>query len=96
MTMDYPESVSERRYPALFTAAAAALGIPFYLGLIHLPVAQLLVYSGIAGTAMAAGQYVDTPTDERGGTQSFLLELGLWFALIMICGGLAYLVALIF
>ena len=94
--MGHPKSVSERRYPALFTAAAAALGIPFYLGLIHLPLAQLLVYSGVASTAMAAGQYVETPTDERGGTQSFLLELGLWLALIMLCGGLAYLVALVF
>jgi hypothetical protein len=94
--MGYPETVSEKRYVALVTAAAAVLGIPFYFGLIHLPLAQLFIYSGVASTAMAAGQYVDGPKEERGGRQIFLSELGLWFALIFVCGGMAYLAALIF
>ena len=94
--MGHPGTLSEKRYPALLTAVAAAVGFPFYLGLIHLPVAQLLVYSGVASTAMATGQYVDTSRHERGGARLFLSELGLWFALILLSGGLAYLAALIF
>ena len=94
--MRHPVPTAEKRYPALLAAVAAVLGIPFYLGLIHTPIAQVFVYSGVASTAMAAGQYVDTPRGERGGAQTFLSELGLWFALIFLFGGLAYLIALIF
>lgn len=94
--MGYPDTVSQNRYAALLTAAAAVLGIPFYLGLIHLPLTQLFAYAGVASTAMAAGQYLDTPNEERGGTQLLLSELGLWFGLIFVCGGLAYVAALIF
>lgn len=94
--MRAPGADSEKRYPALLTAVAAVLGIPFYLGLVHVPIAQMFVYSGVASTAMAAGQLADTPKDERGGAQAFLSELGLWFALIFLFGGISYLVALIF
>jgi len=87
---------SEKRYPALVTALAAVLGIPFYMGLIHVPLAQMFVYSGVASTAMATGQFVDTPREERGGAQLFLGELGLWFAAIVLFGGMSYIIALIF
>jgi len=87
---------SGKRYPALLTALAAVLGIPFYLGLVHLSLAHMFVYSGVASTAMAAGQYVDTPREERGGAQLFVGELGLWFALILLVGGLSYLIAWLF
>jgi hypothetical protein len=87
---------SDKRYPALVAAVAAVLGIPFYMGLVHLSLSHMFVYSGIAGTAMAAGQYADTPKDERGGLQLFVGELGLWFALILFAGGVSYLVAWIF
>ena len=87
---------SDKRYPALVAALAAVLGIPFYLGLIHMPIAQMFVYTGVASTAMATGQFVDTPKDERGDAHLFLGELGLWFALIFLFGGLSYLIALIF
>ena len=94
--MGFPQTAPEKRYPALLTAVAAVLGIPFYLGLIHLPLVQLFAYSGVASTAMATGQFVDAPREERGGIHAFLSELGLWFALIFLCGGLAYLAALVF
>jgi hypothetical protein len=88
--------LSDRRYPALVTAVAAAICFPFYLGLVHLPLAQFALYSGVASTAMATGQFVDTPTDQRGGLAVFLSEWGLWFTLVSVAGGLAYLAALIF
>ena len=87
---------SDKRYPALVTALLAVLGFPFYLGLVHLPVAQLAIYSGVASTAMATGQYADTPSNQRGGMGVFLTECGLWFLLVAAGGGLAYLIALIF
>lgn len=86
----------EKRYPALFAAVAAALGLPFYLGLVHVPITQLALYSGVASTAMATGQFVDTPVDQRGGLPVFLYEVALWFGLVAVGGGLSYLVALIF
>lgn len=94
--MSAPGSESHQRYPALLAAAAAALGIPFYLGLVHMPLAQMFVYSGVASTAMATGQFVDTPKQERGGLAEYFSELGLWFALIILIGGISYLTALIF
>lgn len=87
---------SQKRYPALLAALAAVFGIPFYMGLIHVPLAQMFVYSGVASTAMATGQYVDTPKNERGDAHLFLGELGLWLAAIVLFGGISYLIALIF
>lgn len=94
--MDAPELRSDKRYPALVTAVAAVLGIPFYLGLVHMPLAQVFAYSSVASAAMATGQFVDTPQDERGGAQLFLGELGLWFVAIVLFGGASYMIALIF
>ena len=94
--MPIRQPFAEKRYPALLTAILAAIGFPFYLGLIHLPVAQLALYSGVASTAMATGQYVDSPAELRGGMKVYFSELGLWLALIAVTGGLAYTVALIF
>jgi hypothetical protein len=89
-------TATEKRYPALLTALAAVLALPFYMGLVHVPLAQMFVYSGVASTAMAAGQFVDTPREERGDAHVFVAELGLWFAAIVLFGGLSYLIALIF
>lgn len=94
--MDAPKLRSDKRYPALVTAVAAVLGIPFYMGLVHLSLAHMFVYSGVASTAIAAGQYADTPKDERGGLQLFVGEMGLWFALIILVGGIAYFIAWLF
>ena len=43
----------------LVTAIAAAIGIPFYLGFIHTAVPHLVLYSGVAGTAMATGEFAE-------------------------------------
>lgn len=94
--MRTPGVTSEKRYAALVAALAAVLGIPFYMGLVHVPLAQMFVYTGVASTAMATGQFVDTPKEERGDAHLFLGELGLWFAAIVLFGGISYLVALMF
>ena len=79
----------------LVTAAAAALGLPFYLGFVHAPVPQLALYSGVAGAAMATGEFVESPMLTRGGLRLFLTDVAVWAAVIGLFGGAAYLLALI-
>ena len=82
--------------PEACAAFAAVLAIPFYLGIVHLAVPQLLLYSGAAGAAMTTGEFMESPERRRGGARIFLLDTALWFALIASLGGAAYLIALIF
>ena len=82
--------------PELVTAFAAAIGIPFYLGFVHTPVPQLALYSGIAGAAMATGEFVETPLMKRGGLRLFLADAAIWAGVICLIGGATYLLALIF
>jgi hypothetical protein len=80
----------------LVTAIAAAIGIPFYLGFVHTPLPQLVLYTGVAGAAMATGDYVETPMLKNFGVRLFLTDAALWAAVIATIGAVAYLVALIF
>lgn len=80
----------------LLTAIAAAVVIPFYMGFIHLGVPQLLLYSGGAGAAMAAGEWIETPAEIRSGLTAFLYECLVWAVVVGFIGGLVYLFALIF
>ena len=82
--------------PELVTAVAAAIGIPFYLGFVHTSVPQLALYSGVAGAAMATGEFVETPLMKRGGIRLFVADTIIWAMVIGLIGGLAYLFALIF
>ncbi len=78
------------------TVFAAALVIPFYLGIIHMPVPQLLLYSGAASAAMTTGEFAETPSRRAGGTRVFVMDMLIWFGLIAAAGGVAYGIALIF
>jgi hypothetical protein len=80
----------------LVTAVAAAVALPFYLGLIHLPPPQLFLYSGVAGAAMATGEYAESPRLQRGGWRLFIANTAVWSVAIGFFGGAAYLMALIF
>ena len=80
----------------LVTAMAAAVGIPFYLGFVHAAFPQLVLYSGVAGAAMATGEFVETPHGKDGGFRLFLMDAAAWVALIAFLGGAAYLLALLF
>ena len=76
-------------------AITATFALPFYLGFTHAPVPQLLIYTGAAGTALAAGEYVESrepfPT-----VRMFVADVVGWCILILMFGGLAYLLALAF
>ena len=80
----------------LVTATAAAIGLPFYLGLVHAPVTQFFLYSGIAGTAMATGEYAMSPEMRGDGLRVFVADVAVWAVVVGALGGLAYVIALIF
>lgn len=80
----------------LLTAIAAAILIPFYMGFIHLGVPQLLLYSGGAGAAMAAGEWIESPAETRAGMKAFLYECLVWAVVVGVIGTAVYLFALIF
>jgi hypothetical protein len=80
----------------LVTAIAAAIGIPFYLGFVHAAIPQLVLYSGVAGTAMATGEFAEQSRFQRGGFRLFLTDAVLWFAVIALLGGVTYVFALLF
>ncbi len=79
----------------LVTATAAAIGLPFYLGLVHTPVSQALYISGVAGAAMATGEYAMSPI-KGDGLKLFLAEVAIWALAVGLIGAIAYLIALIF
>jgi hypothetical protein len=83
-------------FAELLAAIAAAIVIPFYMGFIHLGLPQLLLYSGGAGAAMAAGEWIETPSEVRSGLPAFMYEWLLWAAIVGLVGGIVYLFALIF
>ena len=83
-------------FAELLTAIAAAIVIPFYLGFVHLGIPQLLLYFGGAGTAMAAGEWIESPAETRAGITAFVYECLVWTTVVLIIGSLVYLFALIF
>ena len=56
----------------LIAAFAALVGIPFYLGFVHFSGVQLLLYSGVAETGMAAGEYLEADPALRGSWKCFV------------------------
>ena len=76
-------------------AITVIIAIPFYLGLTHVPVPQLLIYTGAAGTALAAGEYAES-RESFTTVRMFVADIVGWCILIFMFGGLAYLTALIF
>jgi hypothetical protein len=54
------------------------------------------LYSGVAGAAMATGEFVETPLLKRGGIRLFMADAAVWAVVIGFIGGLTYLFALIF
>jgi len=80
----------------LVTAVVAAVAIPFYLGFVHAAAPHLVMYSGVAGAAMATGEFVENPRPDRWGVRLFIANVAVWSVAIAFLGGAAYLIALIF
>ncbi len=82
--------------PELIAIFATVLAIPFYLGIVHWAVPQMLLYSGAASASMTTGGFMDEPQRLSGGVKLFLLDMALWLAIIVPVGGVAYLIAWLF
>lgn len=80
----------------LATAVTAVIGIPFYLGFVHTAVPQLFLYSGVAGAAMATGEFAEAAHLQRGGLRLFVTDAAVWATVVAILGGMTYLFALLF
>ena len=80
----------------LVAATAAAIGIPFYLGFVRTAVPHLVLYSGVAGAAMATGEFAEQTPLQRGGFRLFLADAAVWAGVIGLLGGATYLLALLF
>jgi hypothetical protein len=82
--------------PAVLAAFTAVLVVPFYVGVVHWNARQFFFYALVASIAMAIGEHLETPPSPGGRRVLFLQGALLWFAAIMIAGGIAYLVAWLF
>lgn len=66
--------------------------IPLYMGFIHVAVPHAMLYTGLAGVALAAGEQLQFRlTIPNVG----LWDIGMWIAAIAIGGGVTYVLALI-
>lgn len=82
--------------PAVLAAFATVLIMPFYVGLVHWSAVQFVLYAVVASVAMATGEHMETPPMKGGRRALFLLGAALWFAAIIVAGGIAYLIAWLF
>lgn len=78
------------------TASAAVIAFPFYLGFVHTPSALLALYAGVAGAAMATGEFAEKAHLRHGGFRLFLADVAIWALIIGVLGGATYLFALLF
>ncbi len=82
--------------PAVLAAFATVLVVPFYVGVVHWNARQFFLYAIVASAAMATGEHLETPPLPGGRRALFLQGAFLWFAAIIIAGGIAYLIAWLF
>ena len=75
---------------------AAALVIPFYLGVVHWLPQQFLLYCGTAGAALAVGLHFDESPLFRGSLRQLAGDALQRSIEVAMLGGAAYLVAWIF
>lgn len=76
-------------------ALTAAAVLPFYMGAIHLTIADLLIYSLAAGVLLSGGEQLRAAGPWSYRLTDFLTDLPLWSALVLGLGMLAYVVALV-
>lgn len=77
-------------------ALFVTLPVPVYLGLVHWPPGPYLLYSAAAGSALAAGDYLDREPTFRDGLRSLGADAFLRSVAITLLGGAFYLLAWLF
>jgi hypothetical protein len=78
-----------------FGALSVAALLPFYMGYLHLTVLDLLIYSAVAGAALASGAQLLFPAREPWRIEDFLGDLSLWIQLVLGLGLICYLLAIL-
>lgn len=76
-------------------ALAVAVLIPFYMGILHLTLVQLLGYGGVAGLLLAAGEHLRFTGAVAPRLREFLADLLLWAQMVLGLGTMSYLAAVI-
>lgn len=78
-----------------FGALSVAAVLPFYMGYLHLTVLDLIIYSGVAGVALASGEQLIFPARESWRVDDLLGDFILWVQLVLGLGLVCYLVAIV-
>ena len=76
-------------------ALTVAILIPFYMGVIHLTVLQLLFYGGVAGSFLAGGEHLRYSGFVTPRMKEFFGDLFLWAQMVLGIGTVSYLIAVI-
>ncbi|WP_114952081.1 hypothetical protein [Sphingosinicella terrae] len=76
-------------------AVAVAVLIPFYMGVQHLTLVQLLTYGGVAGLLLAAGEHLRFTGLVPPSAREFVADLLLWAQAVLGLGTASYLIAVI-
>ena len=77
----------------LLTMTAALVALPFYLGFVHTSAPLFALYAGVAGTAMAAGEFFEHSDVQHGGIRLLAAVAAVWATIVGIFGSFAYFVA---
>ena len=76
-------------------ALTAAAVLPFYMGVLHLTLADLLLYSLAAGCLLSAGDQLRSTGLWSFRVSDFATDFPLWSGMVLGLGLLAYLIALV-
>jgi hypothetical protein len=78
----------------MITAFAVIIAIPAYLGAIEFAAWRSFIYSAVAASGMAAGEYVDASRRKRGSIAVYVQTALLWWLVVIVLGGFAYVAGL--
>ena len=74
---------------------AVIVAIPFYMGLVHLGIVEVLAYVAVGALSMSVGQALQSRGFSPLRLDDLLYDVGLWMVATATLGGAAYAAALI-
>ena len=74
---------------------AVIVAIPFYMGLVHLGIVEVLAYVAVGALSMSVGQALQSRGFSALRLDDLLYDIGLWMVATATLGGAAYAAALI-
>ena len=73
----------------------AIVMLPFYIGVLHLTLVELLLYAGVAGAGLTAGDRLQFPRVRAFAPADLVVDFALWAQAVLGLGLVAYLLALL-